>query len=133
MALRITTYQDKPPVTVEDDRQLDEVLDAASAEARTGKVLGAVLIEADNGNAMTMVVGGEDTVLSFDYGHRNPPYYASRGASNADKPLLTCLLTFQHHTEFPRKYVIPVTDGVKAVRQFLDSGDLPSCINWEEV
>ena len=73
MALRITTRQDKPPVTVEDDRQLDEVLDAASAEARTGKVLGAVLIEADNGNAMTMVVGGEDTVFSFDYGHRNSP------------------------------------------------------------
>jgi hypothetical protein len=133
MALRITTRQDKPPVTVEDDRQLDEVLDAASAEARTGKVLGAVLIEADNGNAITMVVGGEETVLGFDYGHHNPPYYSSRGPSNADEPMLTCLLTFQHHAEFPRKYVIPVTDGVKAVRQFLDSGDLPTCINWEEV
>jgi len=39
----------------------------------------------------------------------------------------------QHHTEFPRKYVIPLADGVKAVRQFLDSGDFPTCINWEEV
>jgi Immunity protein Imm1 len=133
MALRVTTREDRPPVTVEHGSQLDEVLLAASEEARTGKILGAVLIEADNGDAMTMVVGGDETVLSFDYGHQNSPYYASKGASNEDDPIMTCYLTFQHHTEIPRKYVIPFADGVKAVRQFLDSGGLPTCINWEEV
>jgi len=38
-----------------------------------------------------------------------------------------------HHTEFPRKYVIPVADGVKAIREFLDSHDLPNCIMWKQV
>jgi len=118
---------------VKDVTQLDEVLQAASEEARARKMLGAILMETDNGNVLTMVVGGEETVLAFDYGHRNPPYYASRGASDEVDPLMTCYLTFQHHTEFPRKYVIPLADGVKAVRQFLDSGDLPTCINWDEV
>jgi hypothetical protein len=116
-----------------DGSQLDEVLHEAAKEAQSHKVLGAVLIEAANGNVITMVVGGEDTVLSFDYADRNPPYYSSRGASDADEPMLTCYLTMQHHTEFPRKYVIPVADGVNAVRQFLDSGNLPTCLNWEEV
>ena len=45
---------------------------------------------------------------------------------------MTCFLTMQHHTEFPRKYVILVSDGVKAVKQFLDSGELPACINWKK-
>jgi hypothetical protein len=133
MALRVRIRDDAAPLTVEDSSQLEKVLHVEAEEARRRGVLGAVLLEAANGNVITMVVGGEETVLGFDYGHHNPPYYSSRGPSNADEPMLTCLLTFQHHTEFPRKYVIPVTDGVKAVRQFLDSGDLPTCINWEEV
>jgi len=133
MALRIRIRDDAEPLTVEDVNQLEKVLDAEAEEARRRGVLGAVLLEAANGNVVMMVVGGDETVLGFDYGHHNPPYYSSRGASNADEPMLTCFLTFQHHTEFPRKYVIPVTDGVKAVRQFLDSGDLPTCINWEEL
>jgi hypothetical protein len=133
MALRITTRSDAAPITVRDSNQLDEVLSGAGEEARKCKVLAGVLIEADNGNTITMVVGGNETVLSFDHGHRNPPYYASKGASDADAPIMTCLLTFQHHTEFRRKYVISVDDGAKAVRQFLDSGELPTCIKWEEV
>jgi hypothetical protein len=133
MALRIKIRDDAAPLTVEDANQLEKVLDAEAEEARRRGVLGAVLLEAANGNVVTMVVGGDETVLGFDYGHHNPPYYSSRGPSNADEPMLTCFLTFQHHTEFPRKYVIPVTDGVKALRQFLDSGDLPTCINWEEL
>lgn len=80
-----------------------------------------------------MVLGGEETVLGFDYGHLDPPYYASKSESDKDEPLLTCFLTFAHHTEFPRRYVIPYADGVKAVAEFLDSGGLPTCIVWEEV
>jgi hypothetical protein len=133
MALRIRIRDDAAPLTVEDSSQLEKVLHVEAEEARMRGVLGAVLLEAANGNVITMVIGGEETVLGFDYGHHNPRYYSSRGPSNADEPVLTCLLTFRHHTEFPRKYVIPVTEGVKAAREFLDSGDLPTCINWEEV
>ena len=133
MALQVRIREDAGPLKVEDDNQLDEVLRTATEEARKRGTLGAILIEAANGNIITMVVGGDETVLGFDYGHHDPPYYSSRGPSNEDEPILTCQLTFQHHTEFPRKSVIPIADGVKAVRQFLHSGNLPACINWEEV
>lgn len=125
--------EDAGPLKVEDDNRLDEVLRTATEEARKSGTLGAILIEAANGNVITMVVGGDETVLGFDYGHHDPPNYSSRGPSNEDEPILTCRLTFQHHTEFPRKCLIPIADGVKAVRRFLDSGDLPACINWEEM
>ena len=79
------------------------------------------------------IVCGGETVLGFEYGHLDPAYYASKGQSDGDEPRLTCFLTFEHHTEFQRRYVIAYADGVKAVAEFLDSGNLPTCINWEEV
>ena len=39
----------------------------------------------------------------------------------------------QHHTEFPRKYVIPVADGVNALQQFVNLDDLPTCIKCGQV
>src|SRR5580692_9358278 len=101
MALQVRIREDAGPLKVEDDNQLDEVLRTATEEARKSGTLGAILVEAANGNVITMVVGGDETVLGFDYGHHDPPYYSSRGASNEDEPILTCELTFQHHTEFP--------------------------------
>ena len=133
MILQVTVREGKAPVTVSDASELDRVLQAASEEARAHKMMGAVLIKAESGNVITMVVGGEETVLSFDSGHLNPPYYASRGTSDCDEPKLTCFAQFQHHSEFSRKYVIPLEDGLRAVRQFLCSGDLPTCIKWDEV
>ena len=133
MALQVRIREDVGLLKVEDDNHLDVVLRTATEEARKRGTLGAILIEAANRNVITMVVGGDETAMGFDYGHGNPPYYSSRGPSNEDEPILTCQLKFQHHTEFPRKCVIPIADGVKAVRQFLHSGDLPACINWEEV
>jgi hypothetical protein len=133
MALTITLHGDQPPLPVKDTSQLDQVLSAASGEARTRRILAGILIEAENGNVITMVVGGEETVLGFDHGHSKPPYYASKGKCQEENPKLVCLLNFSHYSEFSRKYAIPLEDGVGAVRQFLHSGELPTCIDWEEV
>ena len=133
MKALITILDDKPPIGVDDGLQLDDALRDAANEARARGKLGAILIEAANKNSMTMVVGSSETVLSFDYGHGNPPYYASKGNSDEDEPVITCYLSFAHHTEFPRKFVIPLMDGIGAVKQFVGSGELPTCITWEEV
>jgi hypothetical protein len=82
-ALRIKIREDAAPLTVEDGTQLGEVLGQAAEEARRRRLLGAVLIEAANGNVITMVVGGDETVLGFDYHNQNPSYFARRGPSDA--------------------------------------------------
>ena len=79
-----------------------------------------------------MVVGGDETVLSYTHGHRNPPYYASRGADARSKPVMTCYVGLVHHTEFPRKYVIPFEKGLIAAHEFAESGLLPQSIEWVE-
>jgi hypothetical protein len=113
MTLRITIREGEAPLIVRDTPQLDKALGQAAEVARKRGMLGAMLIEADNGNVMTMVVGGDQTVLGFDYGEPNPRHYASRGASDADAPTMICYFRMQHHTEFPRKYVIPVANGME--------------------
>jgi hypothetical protein len=132
MALTIKIREREVPLTVKDAMQLDEALGQAAEEARKRGILGAVLIEAGNGNVINMVVGGQETVLGFDSGDLNSSY-ASKGASDADEPVMTFYFMMWHHTESPRKYMIPVAEGVKAVHQFLDSGQLPTCIKWEEL
>jgi len=55
------------------------VLEAASDEARAKNLLSAVILDVENGNFVTMVVGGSETVLSFDYGHLEPSVLRKRG------------------------------------------------------
>ena len=86
----MTILNDRPPIAVDDDLQVEGVSRDAAAEARTRGKLGAILIDAANKNSMTMVVGTPDTVLSFDYGHGNPPYYVGKENPDEDEPVITC-------------------------------------------
>jgi hypothetical protein len=131
--MHITIQEREPARSIATAEELDAILENAAAEAREHGMLNLIFLEADNGNAISMVVGGDETVLGFNYSHMNPPYYTSRGSSNAIQPVLTCYGSFQHHTEFPRKCVISMKQGRAAVHEFLATGALPECIAWEEV
>jgi hypothetical protein len=93
-------------------------------------MLNVIFLKAANGNNLSFVVGGDDTVLSFTYGYRNPPYYASRGADTSTPPIMTCYVGLVHHTEFPRKYLIPFERGLTAAQEFAESGTVPRSIEW---
>ena len=102
MALTIKIREREAPLTAKDATRLHEALGQAAEEARKRGMLGAAPNEAANGNVITMVVGGQDTVLGFDSGDMNSNY-ASKGASDALAPVMTCYVMMWHHTEFPRK------------------------------
>jgi Immunity protein Imm1 len=91
-----------------------------------------ISVEAASGNTLSLVVGSDDTVLSFTHGHQNPPYYASHGAEVGGHPVMTCYVGLVHHTEFPRKYVIPFEKGLIATHEFAESESLPQSIEWIE-
>ena len=133
MTLRITTHEGRPAVLVKSSIELQQVLLSAKTEAQQRGMLNCIFIEAENGNKISMVLGEDETVLGFDYGHGDPPYYASKGAAEGDEPVVTCYIGFWHHTEFPRRHVIPLADGIRALQEFQKSGELPSSIQWEKV
>ena len=94
VAAQITIVDGEVPISVADEVQLDDAIRRAANEAQVRGRLGAIIIEAPNKNPMTMVVGSSETVLSFDSADGNPPYYASKGISNEDEPVMTGYLLF---------------------------------------
>jgi hypothetical protein len=109
--LSIVVHDAEEGVRVSTETELDRVIHIACEEARARNMLNIVFLEAVNGNVLSLVVGGDDTVLSSIHGHRNPPYYASNGVQASTRPVITCCVVLVHHTEFPRKYVIPFEKG----------------------
>jgi len=95
-------------------------------------MLNIIYIEAENGDALTLVVGGDETVLGFTYGHGDSPSYASPGPVADDWPFPTAYVSFRHHTEFPRRWVISMQMGMSAAKEFVETGRLPTCVSWAE-
>jgi hypothetical protein len=133
MKMKITIHEDEPPVDVPNISMLDEAINSASEEAYSEGLMNIIIKVADNGNWLGLVVGGAETVLSFNYGHGDPPYYASQGGAESDEPVLTAHLSLKHHIEFPRNQVISMDEGLSAAHEFFDTCELPKCISWTEV
>ena len=112
---------------------LEEVLQDAAREAQTKGMLGIIFLYAPNKDQLSLVVGGNETVLGFNYGHGDPPYYASVGETDEVEPVLTAFVGFDHHTEFPRRWVVSMARGRTAAFEFLETGLRPISIEWEQV
>ena len=131
MEAQITLYEHEPPVEVHSITELDTTINAAAAYARAQGRPNIIFVETTNGNSLSMVVGAEETVLCFNYGHQDPPYFVSQGDLNTDEPVFTAFVTMEHHTEFLRRNVIPLAAGRAALREFLRDADLPKSVSWE--
>ena len=109
---------------------LDALLDAAAAEARTRALLNVVVLIAGNGNELSLVVGSTETVLGFTFCGPPLAHYASLGATQTTEPLFTAYVGLSHHTEFPRRSVIPASQGRAAAMEFLETGTRPTSVTW---
>jgi hypothetical protein len=133
ITIRVSVYDREPDLILSDVKALDAVLDKASAEARGKGKLNIVVLGAPNRDWLSLVVGGEESVVGFNHGHGNPPYYASLGKDQTDLPVLTAFMGLEHHTEFPRRWVVSDGAGRQAAREFLLTGERPSSLQWAEV
>jgi hypothetical protein len=64
--MKITIHEDESPVDVPDISMLDEEINSASEEAYSEGQMNIIIIEADNGNWLGLVVCEAETVLSFN-------------------------------------------------------------------
>jgi hypothetical protein len=131
--MKVVVDERESAIAVEGLKHLDEIIADAVERAKREGVLGTILLKNDYDDELGLAVGSNETVLSFNYGHGDPPYYVSKGKLDTEEPILTCYFLFQHHTEFLRKWIIPFNAGVLACHEFYNSGNLPSCIEWVEV
>jgi hypothetical protein len=133
MNMRISLHENEPPIEAAQPAQLEAAVRRAAKEAHAEGLLSIIFLEAENGNTLSLVVGGEETSLDFVYHHKDPPYYQSKGPNKEGDPVLTAFVALLHHTEISRDRVISMEEGMSATREFFDTGELPTCIEWTEV
>jgi hypothetical protein len=50
--------------------------------------------------------------------------------SQGDDAVLTAFVGLEHHTQFPRRWVVPMSVGRDAAFEFLSTGQRPSAVRW---
>lgn len=131
--LRALVYQDEPLRTLTSVEALNDLLREAAAEAKAAGRLNIITLYGPNDDELCLVVGSDETVMGFTHGHGNPPYYASEGAVDDDDPVLTAYVGLEHHTEFLRRWVVPMALGELAAAEFLTTGRRPASVRWTQV
>jgi hypothetical protein len=131
--LRIAIQEQVPARVVTSLLELERILQEAALQAKSVGRLNIIFLYGPSGDHLSLVVGGDETVLGFNYGHGDPPYYASDGADEGAEPVLTAYVGVEHHTEFPRRWVVPMKMGIRAAAEFLATGERPTGIKWVEL
>lgn len=112
-------------------RELDELLDDLHMNAASGNPLVVEIESEESGESISIGLGRSLTVLNSVPASHDPPYHISVGGKRG-----TDTLVFDYMGE-PTEYLIrncvPIEDGRQAVREYLESGLLPSSVQWEEV
>jgi hypothetical protein len=118
--------------TLATEQHLEEAVDEIARGARAMGHRHLVEFRAENGNTLSIALGGEETVVIFGCPHNDPPYYTLRGTDTTLDPLFDCHSFGQHVVELPRWFVIPIEEGKRAIRAFAASGERPQWGSWDE-
>ena len=134
MLMQIMVSEDQSPLECSMVAEVFETLTQAAVAAEAAERPNIVHMTSISNGTLSIVVGAKSlSNLAFQYAHSDPPFYSSRGSSNADEPFLVAYALTKHHTEIPLRYVIPMSDALEAVRQFFESDMLPTCVKWSEI
>jgi hypothetical protein len=126
------TCEESSPQRVTSSAAFDVAIRQADVEAKARGLLNVIFIEVPAGHILGMVVGGDESALTFTYNHRNPPYLESVGPVQDSDPILTCYVSYTHPTELPRRCVISFPAAFRAAQEFVTSGNLPASVQWAE-
>lgn len=127
----VTNGNDKGP-WLEEEGQLDTSLAAIAEKARAAGRPQLICLSPRKGYGLSLVVGGDETYMVFGGKGRRPMYCHSRGPTNDVTPYH---LSYQgpHELPTPRRLIIPMEEGLRAVKEFVASGERPASITWEEM
>lgn len=83
-------------------------------------------------STLTVGIGADSGFVQHASTSGEPPYYVTVGDAGA---LGHAEFQFHgvHHTEIPRRLLLPLSLTQDVVRLFLETGARPSNVSWEEV
>ena len=118
----------EPPAEIHTGEQLDQLLDQLTDTSRPVQVV-SVRLQA-HGCESDILLGLPESFLYLNE-VRAARYYITVGDSHADGVVSFHLLG-QHHTEFERRHLIPIATARRVLREFFDTGQRPTSVDWEE-
>ena len=112
--------------------ELDALLDRLDAEARrSGFPLDVNVAGPGESGALGIVVGHERSVLNHVPDDLNPPYLASRGDEDEERPFAYYFA--DERSELHWRHTIPAALAREAARTFFLTGRLDDRVTWSEV
>lgn len=127
IAIRLRTQRQR--LVAESEADVHAALTRAEQEADSAGSLALVDFQAANGNMISLVVGGADIALSFRYDGDVEPRFLSLGNPSA-RGSFPCSRDFTRHIHCPRWALVSRLAGLTALEEFVNSNELPGCIEW---
>jgi hypothetical protein len=118
----------EPPARILNGEALEQLLDKLHASADP-EAPSAVVLNAFNCD-VHILLGLTESFVYVDETDQFR-FYITVGDQNAQGYIAFFLLG-QHHTEFERRYLIPIAKARQVVREFYDTGRRSSNVQWEE-
>jgi hypothetical protein len=115
-----------------DVREIEAALMAIATQARAAGRTQFVTLSPRRGFGLSLAVGSDETFLVFGGKNRHPMYCHSRGDTEAFEPMF---VSYQGEVEMstPRRLIVPMELGLRAVNEFIVAGERPACVTWEEM
>jgi hypothetical protein len=85
-----------------------------------------------HGYQIGLGLGHDLSFVHFEQANGEPPYFITIGDPNA-AGVLAFYLFNNHHTEIPRRNLIPTSEARAIVSEYVDTAVRSSSIEWEEV
>lgn len=120
--------ENEPPAEIHTGQQLDQLLDQLTETCRSERLI-SVRLQA-HGCEADILLGLPESFVYLKEG-RAARYYITVGDSHVDGVVSFHLLG-EHHTEFQRRHLIPIATARRVLREFFDTGQRPTSVDWED-
>jgi hypothetical protein len=121
---------DHLPVAVKDLAHLMERLAEAGKDAGASHTM--VELVSPSGVACAIGLGRERSVVTFNASYAEPPYFISRGDLPSGGEALVFFYN-GHWTGFGPEESVPTDQAVLAFKEFFETGERPSAVEFVEV
>ncbi len=125
---RLDRGEDQSVAWITQVRQLEHWISRIEHEIARGELIALL---GPYGRSLSIGIGSKDSVASWQE-EVDPPYFASKGPSDDEEPVLV-LIYGGHWSEFARRHVIDRDSAVEAAKRYVQTGARPDNIEWVEV
>jgi hypothetical protein len=130
--MRCVVHTNEGDVTAESIAELDGILDRLDREATAAARPCVVELQSAKGS-LGIGLGAGYSLLTWIDSSGLPPYFASAGAHETEVGEVVRFMFGSERSEYPKWQVIDRDLARRAAREFLESGERPSCVEWAEV